>query len=231
MALSGGLLPQTSISLNKDAVDVVQLSALLAATRQNCLQFPLLQPDGSLAEAAHPSKLRLALHYSTLVVSIHMRGPIPGGDYMHTTDRKHQQQRTPFLNFSLGQSRPVPRLIAFGRATSDHALTASIHDLAVAPSLQRRGFGRRILQKLLRELGRRGITDIAALAAPEQRPFFTACGFGDDELNSTTMLYLRSSMTSREDSVKRFGRKSLVIPAALRAMYMPSSGQHDMERS
>ncbi|MCO5566419.1 hypothetical protein L7F22_020096 [Adiantum nelumboides] len=133
MAFFGRLLPQTSISLNKDAVDVVELSALLAATRQNCLQFPLLQADGSLAEAAHPPKLRLALQYSTLVVSIHMQGPIPGGDYMHPIQREHQQHRvkknlTPFL---LGQSRPVPRLIAFGRATSDHALTASIHDIAV----------------------------------------------------------------------------------------------------
>ncbi|MCO5561891.1 hypothetical protein L7F22_015516 [Adiantum nelumboides] len=232
MAFFGRLLPQTSISLNKDAVDVVELSALLAATRQNCLQFPLLQADGSLAEAAHPSKLHLALQYSTLVVSIHMQGPIPGGDYMHPIQREHQQHGgkknlTPFL---LGRTRPVPRLIAFGRATSDHALTASIHDLAVAPSLQRQGFGRRVLQKLLRELGRRGINDIAALASPEQRPFFAACGFGDDEMNSTTMLYLRSAMSLHEGCVKRFGRKSFVVPAALKGMYMPSVEKDDMDR-
>eukprot|EP00250_Pteridium_aquilinum_P015277 c22489_g1_i1 orf=33-506(+) len=147
----GGLLPQTSISLNRDAVDAVELSALLAATHQNCLQFPLLQADGSLVQAAQPSKLRLALLHSTLVVSIHMRGPIPGGDYMHRKEyEKQQKEGTPFLNLSLSRPRAPPRLIAFGRATSDHSLTASIHDLAVAPSLQRRGFGRKVLQRLLR---------------------------------------------------------------------------------
>lgn len=228
-----GLLPQTSISLKRDVVDVVELSALLAATGQNCLQFPLLHADGSLVQAVHPSKLRLALQHSTLVVSIHMQGPIPGGDYMHRKEQEQQQEKeaAPFLNLSLRRPRAPSRLIAFGRATSDHSLTASIHDLAVAPSLQRRGFGRQVLQRLLRELGRRGITDIAALTSPEQRPFFAACGFGDDELNSTSMLYSRSSMFVDKDSVKRFGRKNLLVPAALKSVYMPAVDHHDADRS
>ncbi|KAH7299732.1 hypothetical protein KP509_24G026600 [Ceratopteris richardii] len=222
-SLSGGgvLLPQTSISVKKDAVDVEELSALLAATGQNCLRFPVLRADGSLAEPVDTSKLRLALQHSTVVVSIHLRGPIPGGDYMLREEREQQEETRKNTAFSLrlGRARAFPSLIAFGRAISDHSLTASIHDMAVAPSLQRQGIGRRVLERLLRELGRRGISDISALTTTEQRPFFAACGFGDDELNSTTMLYTRGSLSADNNSME-FGRKRLLVPVALKSVHV-----------
>ncbi|CAD6272516.1 unnamed protein product [Miscanthus lutarioriparius] len=39
----------------------------------------------------------------------------------------------------------------------------------------------------------RGIYDISALCTEKERPFFEACGFGDDMMGSTTMLYTRKA--------------------------------------
>lgn len=47
------------------------------------------------------------------------------------------------------------------------------------------------------------------------RPFFRACGFGDDVLASTTMMYTRSASADSEDEqiVKYAGRKLLLAPS------------------
>ncbi|KAM0009476.1 putative transcription regulator GNAT family [Helianthus debilis subsp. tardiflorus] len=81
-------------------------------------------------------------------------------------------------------------LVGFGRAVGDDALTASIYDVMVTPRLQGRGIGRMILQRIIRK-------------------FFKACGFGDDMLGSTTMMYTRKSGSDLDVSA---GRKLLMVP-------------------
>eukprot|EP00850_Spirogloea_muscicola_P022040 SM000273S10250 [mRNA] locus=s273:28490:29652:- [translate_table: standard] len=108
------------------------------------------------------------------------------------------------------------KLVGFGRATSDTTLTASIYDIVlrslmpatfesvlmaksptciflpqVAPSLQGTGIGQRVMRRVIGELTRVGIMDIAVLSPPELRSFFASCGFGNDMLGSTTMTYLK----------------------------------------
>jgi len=65
-------------------------------------------------------------------------------------------------------------------------------DFQVHPSLQRRGIGQKIVDKITRVLHSRGIYDISALCTEKERSFFEACGFGDDIMGSTTMLYTRN---------------------------------------
>lgn len=65
-------------------------------------------------------------------------------------------------------------------------------------------------------LTNKGIYDVAAVCSDEERGFFKACGFGDDLLKSTTMMYTRSesdpsSLTSNQ-TVKSAGRKLLIVP-------------------
>ncbi|CAK9873195.1 unnamed protein product [Sphagnum jensenii] len=162
-----------TVNTNWKTIDIEELRSLLAATNQNCEQFPKFDADGSVAKV-DPVKLQRALRNSFVVVALNMRVDIPEDYY---TERPPDSW--------LGRNR----LVAFGRATSDHTLTASIYDLAVAPSLQRQGIGRKLLQKIVREISRQGISDIAAMATPDTRCFFQACGFGSDILGSTTMVY------------------------------------------
>ncbi|KAG2239647.1 hypothetical protein Bca52824_091486 [Brassica carinata] len=84
------------------------------------------------------------------------------------------------------------QLVGFGRAYSDYGLTASIHDLMVFPSLQRMGIGKLIVNRITRLLTSRDIYDIAALCLEHERPFFKACGFADDRMGSTTMMFTKS---------------------------------------
>jgi len=65
-------------------------------------------------------------------------------------------------------------------------------DLQVHPSLQRRGIGRKIVEKITRVLHSRGIYDISTLCTGKERPFFESCGFRDDAMGSTTMMYTKS---------------------------------------
>ncbi|CAI0417535.1 unnamed protein product, partial [Linum tenue] len=76
-----------------------------------------------------------------------------------------------------------------------------------------------ILQKITRILISRDIYDIAALCSANERSFFKACGFGDDILGSTTMMYTRTAPTCdnaggdyQNHMAKRVGRKLLLIP-------------------
>lgn len=194
-------LPPIHVSTNPLDVNVDELAALLRATHQNCDQFPEILDDGSV-KPVDPKKLKVALMNSTVVVSVHTGG---------------EEEPYTWLDNLLSGARTQKSLVGFGRATSDTSLTASIYDIAVAPSFQRLGIGRKILRRIIRILTSRGIDDIAVLCSKEQRAFFQACGFGDDVLNSTTMLYSRGvSCCKGDEHVKYFGRKSLLVPSPLR---------------
>ena len=156
------LLPPMSLSLDRNVIDPSELSSLLASTAQNCLQFPSPFSSSSsssssssfprLVQPVKPSKLRVALRNSTVVVSIHMNLAedfhVVEADCSTHRDGRHHGYGTLIETLTtqgLGLSSNIffskdPRerrqrrrrtLVAFGRATSDEALTASIYDLVV----------------------------------------------------------------------------------------------------
>lgn len=182
------------VTTNWRDVDIAELRALLTGTKQNCDQFPKLNPDGSISEVS-PVKLKRAIQHSFIVVAMYIRGELHE-DYF---PGRPKDEETP-------PSRLKRTLVAFARATSDSALTASIHDVAVAPSLQGRGIGRHLMHRMVREIGRYGIADIAVMADPQTKPFFRRCGFGSDILGSTAMMY-----TAKSDAM-------LLVPPAVQEL-------------
>lgn len=207
--------PPIFISTNPNDVNPIHLKDLYSVCNHSCYRFPKLNSEGRV-EPVDIDKLRKALRHSYVVVSVFTRPEfVPdlapsgvsgsgvagiGGDW-------------------IGKVMPVTpgngELVGFGRAVSDSGLTAAIYDVMVIPSLRRRGIGRKIVQRILRILVNRDIYDIAALCSDQQKPFFRACGFGDDVLASTTMMYTRSAPTNSEGEqmVKCAGRKLLLVPS------------------
>ncbi|XP_018681976.2 GCN5-related N-acetyltransferase 3, chloroplastic isoform X2 [Musa acuminata AAA Group] len=184
--------PPITISANPSHVDPFQLRDLLAAANHSCHRFPALTPDGR-AESADPEKLRVALHHSSVVVSVFCRSKFLAEDGCG----EGRYDVSPFT-FEKLFDRVMPaerdrRLVGFGRAVSDGGLTASIHDVVVVPSLQGRGIGRKIVERITRIITGRGIYDISALCSENESLFFKACGFGEDCLGSTTMMYTRTA--------------------------------------
>lgn len=110
-------------------MDVVELSGLLAASRQNCEQFPTVLDDGSVVPA-DPVKLRRALRHSTVVVALYLETRESSSESIGRVPEKLDGGG--WLNYWMPQSPMQRTLIAFGRATSDFSLTASIYDLVVS---------------------------------------------------------------------------------------------------
>ncbi|XP_023770976.1 uncharacterized N-acetyltransferase ycf52 isoform X4 [Lactuca sativa] len=194
--------PPIFISTNLSDVNPIHLQDLYSSCNHSCHRFPNISPDGRV-EPVDVDKLRIALSHSSVVVSVFARPEtvtsLPenlntGGDWY-----RRMIPLTPFSG----------KLVGFGRAVSDNGLTASIYDVMVIPSLQGRGIGRMILQRIIRLLTNKGIYDIAALCSDQEMGFFKACGFGDDILGSTTMMYTRSG---NHIMVKSAGRKVLMVP-------------------
>ncbi|KAG6556612.1 hypothetical protein Mapa_001553 [Marchantia paleacea] len=197
-------------------IDAEQLSSLLAASNQNCELFPRLRDDGTVVPV-NPTKLRRALRHSTVVVALYVERGDEEECEVERIDQIPGQPVRGWLDY--WKPRPERRrtLVAFGRATSDFSLTASIYDLVVAPSYQRAGYGSRVLLRIVRELRRKGICDIAVTPTPELRKFFDKCGFAPDQLNSTTMMYTLSATGAGQSAseIKEYGRKMFLIPPPL----------------
>ncbi|KAI3517518.1 hypothetical protein L1887_16733 [Cichorium endivia] len=193
--------PPIFISTNLSDVNPIHLRDLYSSCNHSCHRFPNISSDGRV-EPVDVDKLRIALSYSSVVVSVFARPEtvtsLPGNLNSGVDWYQRMIPLTPFSG----------ELVGFGRAVSDNGLTASIYDVMVMPSLQGRGIGRMILQRIIRLLTNKGIYDIAALCSPQEMDFFKACGFGDDELGSTTMMYTRSG----NYMVKSAGRKLLMVP-------------------
>lgn len=101
-------------------------------------------------------------------------------------------------------------LVGFGRAVSDYGLTAAIYDVMVLPPLQGMGIGQKIVKRILRVLTSRGIYDISTLCSGEERLFFKSCGFGNDIMESTTMMYTRTVSTYKNN--EKVGPTKLLVP-------------------
>ncbi|XP_058110788.1 GCN5-related N-acetyltransferase 3, chloroplastic isoform X1 [Magnolia sinica] len=203
-------LPPIFISTNPSHLNLHQLAHLFASTNFSCHRFPNPDAQTGRVEPVDPGKLRTAVDHSSVVVSVFCREEFCEGG--------GGKEDLGFGGLLMERAVPVSekngRLVGFGRAVSDGGLTAAIYDVVVIPSLQRLGIGRRIVKRIIRVLTSRGIYDIAALCSEEERLFFEACGFGEDALGSTTMMYTRSASNYAEGnpSVRRVGRMLLLVP-------------------
>ncbi|XVF41263.1 hypothetical protein PTKIN_Ptkin01aG0266700 [Pterospermum kingtungense] len=210
------------ISTDPSHVNLQELSELYTSCNHSCHRFPEVDPkNGVVEEVMDLDKLRIALSNSCVVVSVFCK---PQHVNVTNTTRQiqnqEQQKRTNkgLVGDLVESVMPVTpsngQLVAFGRAVSDLGLTASIYDVMVVPSLQGIGIGTIIVKRIVRMLTSRDIYDIAALCSRKERFFFKACGFKDDLLGSTTMMYTRtvSDCFEGDRMVRRAGRKLLLAP-------------------
>ncbi|GMH04997.1 hypothetical protein Nepgr_006837 [Nepenthes gracilis] len=190
--------PPILISTNPSHIDLHRLSQLYSSCNQSCHRFPNFDADGCV-EAVDVGKLGVAVSNSSVVVSVFSR-------IIDEEEERWWRRMLPVTPTS-------GRLVGFGRVVSDLGLTASIHDVMVIPHLRRMGIGRLIVQKIVRMLTNREIFDIVVLCSKNERLFFKACGFGDDILGSTTMMYSRTALSNLEGyQTVQAGQKLLLPP-------------------
>jgi ribosomal protein S18 acetylase RimI-like enzyme len=71
-------------------------------------------------------------------------------------------------------------LVGFARATGDHVFNATVWDVAVRPSHQRKGIGRLVMAELLKELDQYEIPLVTLYADPGTDAFYRRFGFSTD---------------------------------------------------
>ncbi|XP_041020323.1 uncharacterized protein LOC121261950 isoform X2 [Juglans microcarpa x Juglans regia] len=197
------------ISTTPSHINPEELKDLYSASNHSCHRFPsYVDSEGTVrVEPMDIHKLSIALSHSSVVVSVFCKPT----DVLCATETWSSSSSSssledlikPRKTLGLGDlfQKVLPvtpsngQLVGFGRAVSDFGLTASIYDIMVIPSLRGMGIGRIIVKRIV-------------------RLFFKACGFGDDILSSTTMMYSRNASTYHQGNqiVIRAGRKLLLAP-------------------
>ncbi|KDP21614.1 hypothetical protein JCGZ_03285 [Jatropha curcas] len=219
------------ISASPSHINTQQLRELYSACNYSCHRFPEIDHSGIVVEAVDLKKLSVALSHSSVLVSVfcNPRDVVENNQQQLRQEEQEQEQdpTPPLMGLGNLLQRLMPKplslpkvspsngqLVGFGRAVSDFGLTASIYDVMVIPSLRRMGIGKMIVKRIIRMLTNRDIYDIGALCSANERLFFKACGFGDDILGSTTMMYARAVSTYPEGDqmVKSAGRRLLLVP-------------------
>jgi len=79
--------------------------------------------------------------------------------------------------------------VAFARATGDGVFNAIIWDVVVDPSFQGLGLGKAVVERLMRDLVGRGITNIALYSEPRVLGFYRPLGFVADPDGIRGMVY------------------------------------------
>jgi len=79
--------------------------------------------------------------------------------------------------------------VAFARATGDGVFNAIIWDVVVDPSFQGLGLGKAVVERLMRDLVGRGITNIALYSEPRVLGFYRPLGFVSDPDGIRGMVY------------------------------------------
>jgi ribosomal protein S18 acetylase RimI-like enzyme len=69
------------------------------------------------------------------------------------------------------------RLIGFARATSDHAFNATIWDVVVDPTFQKKGLGKALMKFTIKKLRSEDISNITLFADPQVVNFYRRLGF------------------------------------------------------
>ncbi|KAH0753658.1 hypothetical protein KY290_023928 [Solanum tuberosum] len=83
------------------------------------------------------------------------------------------------------------RPVAFARATGDGVFNAIIWDVVVDPNFQGIGLGKAVMERLVTELLRKGITNIALYSEPRVLGFYRPLGFIADPDGIRGMVYSR----------------------------------------
>ncbi|KAK9277634.1 hypothetical protein L1049_007180 [Liquidambar formosana] len=83
------------------------------------------------------------------------------------------------------------RPVAFARATGDGVFNAIIWDVVVDPSFQGIGLGKAVMERLVEELLRKGISNIALYSEPRVLGFYRPLGFVADPDGIRGMVYSR----------------------------------------
>ncbi|XP_010536757.1 PREDICTED: uncharacterized N-acetyltransferase ycf52 [Tarenaya hassleriana] len=195
------------ISTTKKDVNLQELRDLYLHCNHSCNRLP----NGSIKEIMDMKKLCTAISHSAVVVSVFCKSHLIDVSLSSSLSPSDIGKGNKVVSPLRGVFRDVlpvtpsnGQLVGFGRAVSDCELTASIYDVMVIPSLQRMGIGKIIIRRIIRLLTSRDIYDIAALCSERERLFFNACGFGEDMLGSTTMMYRKSleQITDAEKSIE-----------------------------
>ncbi|KAG4148310.1 hypothetical protein ERO13_D05G278400v2 [Gossypium hirsutum] len=193
------------ISTDPSHVNIQELSELYTCCNHSCHRFPKVDPHtGIVQEVMDLDKLHIALSHSCVVVSVFCKpqhAKVTNITKQNQSQEQQEQIKTGLVGDLMENVMPVNpsngQLVGFGRAVSDLGLTASIYDVMVVPTLQGMGIGTIIVKRIVRF-------------------FFKACGFRDDILGSTTMMYSRTVSSTRfegERMVKQAGRKLLLVPS------------------
>jgi GNAT superfamily N-acetyltransferase len=85
------------------------------------------------------------------------------------------------------------QLLAFGRATSDGALSATIWDVAVMPVWQRGGIGRGLVERLTKSIVEEGIPVVTLYAEPGVVGLYEKLGFEVDPIGVKGMAFQSGS--------------------------------------
>lgn len=83
-------------------------------------------------------------------------------------------------------------LVGFARATGDKVFNATIWDVAVRPSYQRLGLGKRIMREIINQLDEYPISLITLYADPGRDGFYKRLGFNSDPSGIRAMFRERS---------------------------------------
>ena len=83
------------------------------------------------------------------------------------------------------------RPVAFARATCDGVFNAIIWDVVVDPSFQGIGLGKAVIERLIHQLLRKGISNIALYSEPRVLGFYRPLGFVADPDGIRGMVYSR----------------------------------------
>jgi GNAT superfamily N-acetyltransferase len=89
-------------------------------------------------------------------------------------------------------SAATGRPVAFARAAGDGVFNAVVWDVVVEPSCQGLGLGRAVMERLVAELRRKGVGNIALYAEPRVVGFYRPLGFAMDPDGIRGMAYYRS---------------------------------------
>ena len=89
------------------------------------------------------------------------------------------------------QETESKRLIGFARATGDKVFHAIIWDVVVDPAYQGMGLGKVLMERLMADLVKMGISNIALYAEPTVVGFYQPLGFIADPDGIRAMAYSR----------------------------------------
>nr|ASU54201.1 histone acetyltransferase [Hevea brasiliensis] len=89
------------------------------------------------------------------------------------------------------EHKKTQKPVAFARATGDNVFNAIIWDVVVDPSYQGIGLGKAVMERLVQELLKKGIVNIALYSEPRVLGFYRPLGFVADPDGIRGMVYSR----------------------------------------